>query len=74
MKAAGLTEAGYNKGNILGGKQIENRESKAKAEIQHAAREPLPVVWPAAGRVPQVWHLSHLFPQTRGSGIDPRSA
>jgi len=77
IKAKRLAEsreptADSQKGLKRGGQQIENRQSEADAKIQFPPREPLPTMWPAAGRVPEIWHLSHLLPKTGRPGFNPR--
>jgi large subunit ribosomal protein L5 len=68
LTPAQRTEQGIKRG----GQQIENRQSEADAKIQHPPREPLPTMWPAAGRVSEIWHLSHLLPEIGRPGFNPR--
>jgi hypothetical protein len=67
-----LTADSQEQGIKRGGQQIENRQSEADAKIQFPPREPLPTLWPAAGRVSEIWHLSHLLPEIGRPGFNPR--
>ena len=56
------------------GKQIEDRQGTAEAQVFHAAQAALPELRAAPGGVSQVRHLPDLFPQDGRPGVDSRRA
>src|SRR5215470_17204848 len=44
------------------GKDIKNRSSESKTEVQSARLQPLQTLWPSAGLHSQVRRLPHLLP------------
>jgi hypothetical protein len=48
-------------GSLMHGKQIEDRQGAAEAEVLHPGGTTVPDLRAAAGGVPEVWNLSHLL-------------
>ena len=63
-RRSGIGTGRYESRNTYG-KQIKDRRCQAAAEVLHPSGAALHAVRPAPGCLPEVWYLSHLFPETR---------
>ena len=67
-RRSGIGTGRYESRNTYG-KQIKDRRCQAAAEVLHPSGAALHAVRPAPGRLPEVWYLSHLFPEARRPGV-----